>query len=244
VLSAILILLILGVALAVLLWVGAAVIQGYIYSEPPPDLYWRAPAAALALSLFVAFWCILANRFPGKIGTLNEFVAGSQKEEFPVLVWVRPDPADNQRFIDVQRYTYNKGKKTYLDDSGKPWTRSTSDGIVEWLRGERKEGDETVTALFKADLKPDGTFKTPTIYIEQGGKGRVMTDEDLGHVSTPRQGLVFANLFLNAAFFGAWFLCLWLLLRFQWPHALGLAVPLWAALTLTIVPMLLTRSGG
>ena len=58
------------------------------------------------------------------------------------------------------------------------------------------------------------------------------------------RGLTFINLLLNAVFFGVWFACLWLLLRFQWPHALGLAVPLWATFVLIIVPMLITRSGG
>ena len=35
-----------------------------------------------------------------------------------------------------------------------------------------------------------------------------------------------------------WFACLWLLLRFQWPHALGLAVVLWLACTLLLWPVL------
>jgi hypothetical protein len=37
---------------------------------------------------------------------------------------------------------------------------------------------------------------------------------------------------------------LWLLLRFQWHHALGLAVVLWLSLILTIVPILLAKAGG
>jgi hypothetical protein len=112
------------------------------------------------------------------------------------------------------------------------------------MRGERKEGEETAKVMLRADLNSDGTFKNPTTYIEQGGDGRIMTDENFGKLSTPRRGLTFINLLLNAAFFGVWFACLWLLLRFQWPHALGLAVPLWATFVLIIVPMLIRRSGG
>src|SRR5438132_7055790 len=108
VLTAILVLLVLGVALAVLLWVGTAAIQGNMYTEASPDLYWRAPAAALAISLFVALWCLLAHRFPGTIGTLFEFGA-AKEERFTDLVWVRPDPTDDQRFIEVRRYTYDRG---------------------------------------------------------------------------------------------------------------------------------------
>ncbi len=38
-----------------------------------------------------------------------------------------------------------------------------------------------------------------------------------------------------------WFLSLWLLLRFQWPHALGLAVAFWLVM-LFILPMILTKA--
>ncbi|HMC63794.1 MAG TPA: hypothetical protein VKI65_02535, partial [Gemmataceae bacterium] len=34
---------------------------------------------------------------------------------------------------------------------------------------------------------------------------------------------------------------LWLLLRFQWSHALGLAVVFWLVMTLLILPMLRTQ---
>jgi hypothetical protein len=245
VLSAILILLVLGVALIVLLWVGTAVIQGYLYTESPPDLYWRAPAAGLAIALFVAIWWLLAVKNPGKLGALHQFGAATQDERFSDLVWVRKDPADDQRWIEVKTFHYDQPKRKYFDtSSGRPWSRSSSDGVVEWIRAERKEGDEPVSVLFKADLKSDGTLKDPATFIEQGGKGRVMTENDLGKVSTSRTGLVFANLFLNGAFLGLWFVCLWLLLRFQWLHALGLALAMWAALVLTIVPLLLSKAGG
>ena len=244
-LSAILILLVLGVALIVVLWVGTAVLQNYLYTESPPDLYWRAPAAGLALALFVAFWWLLATWNPGKLGALHQFGAATQDERFPDLIWVRKDPADDQRFVDVKTFHYDAAKRKYIDaSSGRPWSRSSSDGLVEWIRAERKEGDETISVLFKADLKSDGTLKDPATYIEQGGKGRVMTEDDLGNLSTPKTGRVFVNLLLNGAFLAAWFLCLWLLLCFQWHHALGLAVALWLALILTVVPLLLAKTGG
>jgi hypothetical protein len=34
-----------------------------------------------------------------------------------------------------------------------------------------------------------------------------------------------------------WFLCLWLLLRFQWGHALGLACVAWLVLTFFLPPL-------
>jgi hypothetical protein len=52
------------------------------------------------------------------------------------------------------------------------------------------------------------------------------------------------NLLLNFTHLALWFVCLWLLLRFQWSHALGLAFVLWLTLTLTVLPMLLSRAGS
>jgi hypothetical protein len=71
-----------------------------------------------------------------------------------------------------------------------------------------------------------------------------MTEDSLGRVSTPKRGLLFGNLLLNGLHFVAWFLCLWLLLRFQWSHALGLAIPLWLALSLSVVPFLLGKTSS
>jgi hypothetical protein len=47
------------------------------------------------------------------------------------------------------------------------------------------------------------------------------------------------TLFLNFGHFLLWWLCLWLLLRFQWSHALGLGFVLWLVFTLFFLPMLL-----
>ena len=55
-----------GLALAVLLWAGTLWFQGYIYSEPAGHLYWRAPAAGIALTLFLAVWGWVAYRAPGR----------------------------------------------------------------------------------------------------------------------------------------------------------------------------------
>ena len=44
------------------------------------------------------------------------------------------------------------------------------------------------------------------------------------------------NLFLNGLFFLAWFLAFWLILRFQWLHALGQAFVLWLLVLLFVMP--------
>src|SRR5439155_8961007 len=72
-------------------------------------------------------------------------------------------------------------------------------------------------------------------------RGRVMTEDAIGRLSTTRWGLLWGNLFLNLIHFLLWFVCLWLLLRFQWSHALGLAVILWLIMTIFGVPALLAK---
>ena len=64
-----------------------------------------------------------------------------------------------------------------------------------------------------------------------------MSDSAPGWLSVPRTGVVAANLFLNLVHGIVWFLCLWLLLRFQWGHALGLAFVGWLVLTFFLPPL-------
>ena len=68
-----------------------------------------------------------------------------------------------------------------------------------------------------------------------------MTDDTIGEISTTRYGILFCNLLLNFAHLLVWFLCLWLLLQFQWPHALGLALAFWLAFGLAVWPVLRER---
>src|SRR5437016_14176846 len=58
-----------------------------------------------------------------------------------------------------------------------------------------------------------------------------------------RWGRWFANLFFNFGHLVVWFLGLWVILRFQWAHALGFAVVMWLIVTLIFLPMLLGYAG-
>ncbi len=50
------------------------------------------------------------------------------------------------------------------------------------------------------------------------------------------------NLLLNGLHLVVWFACLWLLLRFQWPHALGMALVCWLVVTVIVIPPLLNKA--
>jgi hypothetical protein len=52
-------LLLVAFTLLALLWLGTLVFQGYFYTEPAEQLYWRAPVAAAVLMLLFAVWAML-----------------------------------------------------------------------------------------------------------------------------------------------------------------------------------------
>jgi hypothetical protein len=230
-------------ALSVILWAGTLGFQGLIYSEPASGLPWRGPAAAAVLTALFAVWCYLSFsnfdprtetqlpfdtifRFqPNKITQVDKLYAVKNGQETPF----------------TKRNTGGKvGAAEFRDGQGNPWRRSDTTGITEAIIVE--ENGQRVT--FVPKLASDGKTFPPTAeafpgYYEQGGR-RVMVQ--LGQVSLFQWGVWFFNIVLNVAHFGLWFLCLWLVLRFQWPHALGLAVVAWAIVTLVLLPMLLDRT--
>jgi hypothetical protein len=69
-----------------------------------------------------------------------------------------------------------------------------------------------------------------------------LTDDYIGKLSSIRWGMVFANIALNLLHLGLWFVCLWLVLKFQMGHALGFAAVIWLVLTLTLLPMLFRKA--
>lgn len=230
----ILLVLLTGATLAVMLWAGTAWFQAYIYSEPVAQLYWRAPAAGALLAAWVGLWAYLDYRHPDRFDTLFRFTAEDEKKfnEF----WVER----GKQKVHFEAKTISRGSlpgQVVFQEDRPPyrvWTRS--DAVIV------KEGEQEVR--FEADKGPDGNYR-----VERGkdlhyrdAHGRVMKESSMGRVVIPRRGLLLANMGLNLFFFVLWFACLWLLLRFQWSHALGLAAIFWVAMIVIILPMLLTRA--
>ena len=238
-LSSLLVFALLLIGIAVTLFAGTLLLQGSLYSEPVNHLFWRGPAAALVLTAFVAVWCYIAYRSPGNYNTIFEFSAATDRDHFDHF-WSVKRGRENlyvSKRNSAGRFEY-RGK-----DTNKTWSRSDSEGVVEAVIVEDSDGEKV---RFEAELTPDGKFKAapgePVRYVEVNGKRRVMTDNDIGNVSIARTGRVFANILLNFLHLIVWFAVLWLLLRFQWSHALGLAVVLWLIMTFAIMPMLFRRA--
>lgn len=122
----------------------------------------------------------------------------------------------------------------------KHWTWNNSDGVVDTITVP--SGEDRL--VFKADLTADNKPKDGKniVFRESGGQGRIIQLEFLGIITKKIPSVTFVNFFLNFLHLAIWFLALWLLLQFQWSHALLLAVPLWLAVTLILLPSLVEKA--
>jgi hypothetical protein len=230
-----LIFLVVFVSLAILLAAGTLFIQGYLYSEPVGDIFWRAPAAAAVLTLFFWFWCFLnyrardpkATELPYE--TIFTSAATVDLTPQPVAeIWIE---VGNSR-AHYRRYTIpvTPVRYEYRDSNSKPLTMFTNISAVVI-----KEGDPKSPAEVRFVANPDEDK-----FIEESGS-RYMNVANFGIINTPRPGRSRVMLLINALHFVVWFLAVWLLLRFQWSHALGLAIVFWLAMTMLIMPQILSR---
>jgi hypothetical protein len=249
------IVLIVGLTLLVLLWGGGGFLQGYIYTEPSSGLFWQAPAAAVVLTLFYALWCLLdygASRTPPgylPYDTIFNFKAEETRGTEPVKrLWAireigkgaskRTEKIRYARFKEIlfsglSSYRYYQERA----DGAKGTEAWNGNGVValvvvedgQEVRYDRVPSEEGQYAHY---VSPDGwTIKT----------------YESGPTEPPsmfRTGLWLLNLLLNLVHLGLWFVCLWLLMRFQWRDALWLGFVLWLAMTLTALPMMLASAGA
>jgi hypothetical protein len=229
-------LIVVAVALVLLLLVGSLWLQGFIYSEPADAMHWRALATGGILTVFVAGWCLLNYRYPGSFDAVFNF-SPTETKQYDSFIAVKRLDEKTTRNISYTLLKSGIGGN-YVDTLGHPWRRSDTDGIIEAI--EVKDGANTIR--FKAELTPEGQFKTsPVRYVEEGGR-RYMTEDLLGTVETRNWRLLFVYTLLNLLHLVLWFVCFWLIIRFQFSHALGLAFVFWGVMTLFVMPMLLDQA--
>jgi hypothetical protein len=244
VLGLLVIIVVIGVTLSVLLWVGTVYLQSYFYTEPSAGAYWQAPAAGAALALFLLVWCLLNVNTPHDPGqvlpyepydTLFRFSPVEDLDKEPAnKIWaVRKGVKDP---IPFERRRTGQNSYEYVDVVTKR-QRWSFTGVEAILLEPHDKGEKIRFELDKKLLDDTGSSR----YVSE--QGWVMGESNLGQPSTFRTGRFLANLLLNLFHLALWFVCLWMLLHFQWSHALGLAVVLWLVMTLAFVPMLMSRCG-
>jgi hypothetical protein len=239
VLYLVLILLLTGLVLIAVFAIITAVIQGMLYENVQRDLLWRAPAAAGALTAYITLWSLLnySAAEPGQtvlpyggLGFTTEEVSKTAVPDF----WV----------VRGSAKVYYKGRDlpgsprrvVYDDPDGKVWSAPQAKDVDAILV---KEGEREVRfkAHYNTEKPEPGKERHVERFVEEGGR-RYLDPEAFGKIIVPRSGGAFVRVLLNVLHFAVWFVCLWLLLRFQWPHALGLAAVLWLVMTL-VVPFIL-----
>jgi len=237
-------LLLIWLALMAFFLVGSVWFQGYIYTEPAAGLVWRGPVAGTILALFFALWCYLAAKYPGSYDTVFNF---SPREEIRFSKFKSERRGQDTMTFELRASP--RGRDEYLTRSGQRWSRSDAVIIEE-------EGQEV---RFAADRDEEGNYKItrrnppwglgwlvgqgpeqPLRYRDE--QGRIMTEDAIGRISISRWGIFFANMFFNLFHFVLWFVCLWVVVRFQWAHALGLAFLLWLIMTIPVLPILFEKA--
>ena len=231
-----LLLLIVGIGLMVLLWVGGLFVQGYIYTEPAPQVVWGAPAAGALLALFFTWWCYAvasagdARPLDIPYDSIFRFSTDVEmvKEPVPELWAVKK----NNEKVKYKRHRIDQIKYEYKDTSEaqRRWNGSGVVAIELEHDGEKYRFDEGKTTA--------GAFP---FFVNEKGWQMTVT-ESRGPTGIPkifRTGRFLANLFFNFTHLALWFVGLWLLMRFQWAHALGIGFCLWLLFTLAILPMML-----
>ena len=122
-------------ASAVVLWGGSFVLQAYFYSNPTPNIYWRAPLAAAVVTAFLAFLTILDYRQPGSFNTLFEFSARDD-QSFDKFWSVK-----NKQEIPYTLHKIGLGRYEYRDSQGKSWARSDTEEVWSRRSSSRKRTD-------------------------------------------------------------------------------------------------------
>lgn len=238
--------LICAASLTVLFWVTTLFFQGYYYTEPTKDIHWQAPAAAGVLAAFFTVWSFLVLNSPEATNldvpydTIFRFSpqVDMQKEPFREI-WVHrkgsKEPVAYKRFGEPgpagrTRYIY---KETNV--GGRKYTATGVEAIeVPVDKGK-----------LRFNVGPPSAGSNYREFVAVSG-GWTMTEYEEGPDGTPRAfrwGRFLATILLNVAHLALWFVCFWLLLRYQLGHALGFAVVSWLVITLAILPMVLTEAG-
>jgi hypothetical protein len=229
VLSLILVLLLVWFVVTVFLAAWTLWFQPYIYTESVQGMAWRAPAAGTAIFLTVLVWVYFDYQHPEEYSTFWEF-SPVEYYEYPKLIV----PQRGGKEDEYKRVRRGRGFVYMRGDRPLP---TRPDKVI----AVRENGDRD---FYSPDRDENGKFKAAEgqSLLYRDPAGRVMTEGQLGTISVFYPSRLILNLLLNFTHLAAWFLCLWLLLRYQWAHALGLAVVLWVVMILFILPQVLKRT--
>ncbi len=222
--------------LAVVLAISTAWMQTAFYERQVEGLLWRAPLAAGVATLFLVVTSWLETKAPGWFGPAYQSPIYNTTDfnQF----WSEKTTDAGKVEILFNRRTTPTGRVEYVDALGRRWQRSDS-GIVTAIiieeNGERKR--------FAAQLAADGTFpRDPrdsnrtldVAYIEEGGRGRTMSEATIGQLSTTRYSAFLLNVVVNLLHLILWIALFALAMDLQWNHSVFLGLAAWAFMLLVV----------
>jgi hypothetical protein len=233
------------VLLVLLVWVILTVVlagwslflQQYLYTEATPGLAWRGPAAGSALTFILLIWLVCDYRTPGGYRPLWEF-SSRDTTTFPEL---RVPSATGE---EVYKPIPGKLNEYHLNGQTRGQALTARPPMLIVIEGDKRstfkpERDEKGNFKQQTSTRFGRESKEPLRYLDESG--RVMVEGSLGQLTVSRPGRFIGNLLLNLGFLGACFVSLWLLLGFQWPHALIQAFVVWGVVLLFVWPPVLAQ---
>jgi hypothetical protein len=210
------------VVLAIALYGLARLVHSLLYTEIPRGLTWRAFVAAAAIWVMGLGLPLLINqvlttkKWPITFDHL--FLAASSRDEMRFKEF--SVPGEGGRTTVYVRKKNPRGLFEYVDADGKQLPAS-----AQTITGTREDTGEKVTFKREVEKKTRLGNETTVVRYVNEENGLVMTAEQLGTVSSRAFGQFVLSIFGGLITLATWFLALWLLLLFQWPHALGISVP-------------------
>ena len=237
----VLILIVVGLVLGVSLFVGALFVQGYIYTEPSPHLRWGAPVAAVLLSLFYSAWALaVAYSAPSSDESLYHIIwqFSPTANQFPTPakdLWAVRKGDKKEHYVLKNKVVFKgRARAEYRSvETDRPWN---SAGVEAIIIQPSDGGPQVRYNPVPEEHRPQGAYRQ---FVS--GDGWVITESETGPSDNPhktRAVRIVIFLFLHAVHLALWFVCLWLLMRFQWGHALTAAFVLTITCAIIMLPML------
>ncbi len=180
-LNLVLVLLLVWFVLSVVLAAWTLLFQGYIYSEPAANIWWGAPAAGTALTVFLVLWVVLDYRAPGRYRELQEFSFTEAEKSYDELLVPNRDGKE-------EKYLRKKSAQNrweYLNSATLKPLPSRPDRVIVVEDGQRY--------TFEPDKDAHGKFKVaPNELLRyRDSRGREMVEGYLGQVSTRHYSWLF-----------------------------------------------------